>query len=699
MNQAPDLPNDDTSFSPGAALERVPLVALAVLPALGGYLTGVGLWAARHSAAYHDFVHTNFLSKREFASLLRSAALYPAAALLLWFLVAWGARRVRGKPGEPLAPWLRRAAWAFAPLLLNGLSLAAFRIEPCKELARSINGVAGGLWLALLWRAFDFAPAGKWLKHRQTEAADTPSSPRDGPPAPAAAKVLVPWSAWGAEARVLAVAIGLYALLFTALCWMRYLNFEAALMDLSMYTQQLWGNLRGHWFLCSFYDLPGDTMLAEHFMPIVALMTPFYALWPDPRTALLIQALGVGLAAWPIYLVGLHFTRRPAVALALALSYLLHPLVQTANLYDFHPDAFIPLFSIAAFWALLERRWSLYWPALVLTLACKEDVALALAILGLYAAFRRRHWLVGALTFGLAAGWFFLAVDVIIPHFRGAPYKHLARYLHLVEPFVEGDINRATFGQVLWHMAAHPFAVGAQLLTLDRAGALIKLMGPSVGLAFVGLPELTPVAPSMAANLLALSDRQHAFQLHYPFSMVPYVYVAAAAGAATLARRAGPGAGRRMAFWTAAVLFCSLALCRWHGEMPFSKPFAWEKYRPDERAALGRKLLKVVPPGVAVSAQSGLGSHLANRRSVYQFPQLADATLIALDLESVTRPGGIWPLIAPSDYVDKVEETLNSGEWGVTELESGYCLIVKGASTARNPEAIGELRRNAQTEH
>ena len=56
----------------------------------------------------------------------------------------------------------------------------------------------------------------------------------------------------------------------------------------------------------------------------------------------------------PLYGIAIRLGLDRRVGLLFAGSYLLHPLLQTATLYDFHPDAFVPLFAAGSFWALLE---------------------------------------------------------------------------------------------------------------------------------------------------------------------------------------------------------------------------------------------------------------------------------------------------------------------------------------------------------
>ena len=699
--------NDSRPLAPAGGRRRpLPGWAATVIVAGAGYLSGVALWGARHESAFHNFVRTNALSSSEWQGLARSAGLYASGNLVLWLIVAWALRRRSGALEDTSAPhalqdrkarWgeaLSRAAWALAPEWINALSLTAFYFQEAKEFTRSVHGLGAALTLALLWRLFDYWPGRRQISQpgRLTAA----SEDRDRPPEAGGASSGASWMPRCPAAWCLAGSVTLYVLYFTALSWLRYMNFFAALQDLGMYTQQLWGFVHGHAFLCSLYDLPHDNMLAEHVMPVIALLSPFYALWTDPRMALFLQTLFVGLAAWPLYQIARQFGLSAWLAAVLGLSYLAHPQLQTANLYDFHPDALMPFFLLMAFRAMRDGRWALYWLMAALALACKEDAALPVALIGLYAMFARRRYLAGGVTLAAALLWFWIAVDVIIPAFRGAPYKHAARYLWLVEPYVGAvDVKSLGKAELVGIVLAHPFATVARLLTLTRADALLRLLGPTLGLSVFGPLELLIALPALAANLLAESDRQHGFNLHYSFSMLPFVYVSAASGIAWLNRRRAGRIDPR--FVGVAIALSSLAFSYWHGETALAKSYERRKYRVLPRYADGRAALAQIPAEAAVSAQTNLGAHLTHRRRIYQFPQIKDATVIALDLRSVQRDGGVWPfaerpgMTANQEFARTVRGLLDSGEWGVLDFRSDYLLLQRGACPVRNAEILARL--------
>ena len=61
-------------------------------------------------------------------------------------------------------------------------------------------------------------------------------------------------------------------------------------------------------------------------------------------------------------------------------------------------------------------------------MACKEDMPLLVAMLGVYAALVRRRWRFVFITIGLSAIWFVIAFFLIQPSFAAGGNIQLNRY-------------------------------------------------------------------------------------------------------------------------------------------------------------------------------------------------------------------------------------------------------------------------------
>jgi hypothetical protein len=112
------------------------------------------------------------------------------------------------------------------------------------------------------------------------------------------------------------------------------------------------------------------------------------------------------------------------------------------------------------------------------------------------------------------------------------------------------------------------------------------------------------------------------------------------------------------------------------GVAPFSARWSWPIL--DVHARLGAQILTLIPPQVAVSAQSGLYPHLSHRQQAYQFPTIADAKYIVLDVTNnpVT--------LTYESYFQHVRLAIINPRFGPLAAGDGYLVLKRGASK-KNP--------------
>ncbi len=140
--------------------------------------------------------------------------------------------------------------------------------------------------------------------------------------------------------------------------------------------------------------------LAHHFTPLLAILVPFYSIWPDARLLLLFQTGALAAGAIPLY----AFARRrlgSGMAFPIVLAYFLFPPLQVVALFDFHAIALAVPRLMAAGVALIDERPHATVIRLMLALLAKEEVVVIAAAFGLYALLiQRRGHFGAALTVG-----------------------------------------------------------------------------------------------------------------------------------------------------------------------------------------------------------------------------------------------------------------------------------------------------------
>ena len=314
---------------------------------------------------------------------------------------------------------------------------------------------------------------------------------------------------------------------YTAISLSRLIQLNPTSWDLGIYTEYVkqYAHLRA-----PIVDIraPGFNLLGDHFQPIVAVLAPFFRVFPSAATLLVGQAL---LAAASVFPVG-HLAREKlgvgpsrAIAVAYGFSWGLQQLAQ----FDFHEIAFaVPLlaFSLCAL-ARGQTRAAVCW-ALPLVFV-KEDQGFTVAAIGIYlvvAGLRakvpapgsrrdpegRGRMLAGQFLLIWGFAWSFVAIGLIIPHFNPA---------HQYQYWTDGGVlapggHPSVFGLVRQLLHAWP----------DKLQTLVMLLLPT---AFIALrsPLALIAVPSLLLRFIATNSSFWGTYWHYNATLMPILFVAA----------------------------------------------------------------------------------------------------------------------------------------------------------------------------
>lgn len=370
----------------------------------------------------------------------------------------------------------------------------------------------------------------------------------------------------------LLVAVGCSAA-YLALSIRRYVEGRATGFDLGIFTQIVKSYAAGS---APYAPLKGPHFdaLGDHFHPIVALIAPFYRLFPSAITLLIVQAVLVALPVLPLMrwaesAVGTHFAWW--IGLSYGGSWGIAELVG----FDFHEVAFAVPLVAGSVCALGQQRWTAaaLW-ALPLVLV-KEDLGLTVAAIGAYLVWKgpRRQGLILA-GFGLAASA--IEICVILPAIN--PAGHFA-YTGL-------DPAAIAWPSIKW-------------LTV------LMLLAPT-GFLAVRSPLLVVAVPTLSWRFAASNPHYWGTHFHYSAVLMPVVFGAAIQAAA----RVGPWA-RRGACCAGSVV--SVVTFFAHPLHAVLLPSLWET---DAHLRAERAVLAEVPDGATVAASNQIAAQLAARTTV-----------------------------------------------------------------------------------
>jgi len=439
-----------------------------------------------------------------------------------------------------------------------------------------------------------------------------------------------------------------YAFSTSAVGFMRHWALETRAFDLGIFAQAVWNTLQGDFEYSSIKG--GINLLGDHVSPILALLAPFYGLWPNPQNLILIQAVASAACLFLIAYLAHKKLRDSWITLIFALMYFFYYPTRAALHEDFHPEVLAEPFLLAAFIFLERKRMGLFLLSLLVAVAAKENMLGISFALGVYALLFQRRWGLGlVLTIG-SLGLFLLDIYGVIPYFSGKPYLYQGNYVHL---FSDGA-----------------FGFAKALFSLDNLEYFLKVYLPFLFSPFFHLPTLILTLPVLFQNLLSVNDAMHSFNYHYLTGLTPFAFVACIYGFHALCRNFAWVHDRKRGL---AVLLLFVALLR-SGPAEYFY-FADSRSHLTPHREMIRQELKGIPADASVLTHNAFIPQMINRREIYQFDYHAVPTkgesAAALSADYVIFDREFWePNALPIE--DTVQELLSLHYARIYERDGFY---------------------------
>ncbi|TAK36448.1 MAG: DUF2079 domain-containing protein [Chloroflexota bacterium] len=475
---------------------------------------------------------------------------------------------------------------------------------------------------------------------------------------------------------VISFMVATYAAVFVYLSILSQDAFQTHAFDMGNMDQAVWNTMQGRWFHFTNWG-GGTSRLAAHVEPVLLLVAQLYRLADTPNTLLVLQSLVIALGALPTYWLALDKLKNHLAALAFGAAYLLMPAVQSANLFEFHAVSLSASFLLYAFYFAYKRSYTLFFIAALLAMGTKEQVPVAVALMGLYILITQRNRRVGVITIFTALTWFFVSVQLIIPAYNSegvSPY--VSRY----------DSLGKTPGQILMAFFTNPGKLIGMLFQPTKLDYIRTLLAPTAYLALLSPLTLVMAVPDLAINIFSNFPTMYGGSAHYGAVIAPFVVISAIYGAAllmNLVRLGVPQLAQPAAVVLSATVFLSSANSSAHEVfLPLADHFpqvTLHQHRAQE-------IIARIPPSAGVSASSVLNPHVSHRERLYLFPDVKDADYVFLDVTSSPYP---------SDYGDvrwRVQQMLDD-DWGIVTAQDGYLLLQEDAPDRELPRDFFDFAR------
>lgn len=426
---------------------------------------------------------------------------------------------------------------------------------------------------------------------------------RDTAPASIGAGMLtLRWAPW-------LIALIVFVI-YSALSIAQYLRLGTVSWDLGIFTEAIahYAHLRA-----PIVDLrqPGLDILGDHVSPIIAVLAPFFRLFPSPITLLVAQAALVAVSVVPVTRLAARSCGTTA-GYAIGIAYGFAWGLQNAIMFDFHEIAFaVPLLAISL-GALVDGRHirALLWSLPLLLV--KEDQGFTVMAIGLIVA-GGRHLVprvrligLGVAVLGVAASLF--CILWVVPHFNPAgssPYWQVAG----IRAPGSGQSTVAGIDQLVRQLLGH---LSSKLPTLFLLVLPTAFVAPRSPLALV-------VIPSLIMRFAVPDPSYWGTAYHYNATAMPILFVAAIDAIRRL-RAASPDVttvlGRTLARHApVAMLAIAIPLANQFALAQLWTPHA--TFAIPARTSAARRAMAVVPNGARVETTLDLLAPLATRTDTF----------------------------------------------------------------------------------
>ncbi len=437
--------------------------------------------------------------------------------------------------------------------------------------------------------------------------------------------------AWGATL--------LFGLWYAALSFGNHYYFRTFAFDLGIKNQAVFDYAHGrHNYNTVLPELGGEVNnLANHFEPIMAMVSPLYWLFGN-WTLLLVQWFCLLLGAWGMF----RFARCVApnkdwLPLAAMLSYFMFWGVFSALSFDVHTNVMAAGFLPWLFVAFQQKKWrtAAFWALLMV--ASKENIALWLAFIGLALAWHYRNQVAqrkAALVLSLASVCAFLLIlKWVMPYMADGKLE----YLHFNYSALGKDM-----GEALKTLLTQPWK-GIELLffvpdSIDSSFAIKAKAWTWELLLMSGawLAVFRPAAALMAIPVLAqkmFNDDPTKWSpfLHYNIEFAPILAFALVVFAARLNPKTYVLMVSLVLLGGALATWRSFDLYRPQAYMPQQvKVWHSDHWKRSPRAAKIREVVDQIPHEASVSASAVLVPHLADRKIIRTWPDFREDDFVVL---------------------------------------------------------------------
>jgi uncharacterized membrane protein len=195
--------------------------------------------------------------------------------------------------------------------------------------------------------------------------------------------------------KIVLLSILAYTVLMSYFTIMRMYALKASAWDLGNYNQAMYTfTFEGKLFYLTpeLQNNPTGSLFGIHFSPIFFLQAPLYMIYPRAEALLVLQSCVLALGILPTYLISKEYFKSRKWIMLLCLAYILNPVILGINVFDFHPEIYIPTFYLFMLYYYMKYNWKGVWFFSILIMATIEFAPTLIFLFGVYFLLKDVLW-------------------------------------------------------------------------------------------------------------------------------------------------------------------------------------------------------------------------------------------------------------------------------------------------------------------
>ena len=374
--------------------------------------------------------------------------------------------------------------------------------------------------------------------------------------------------------------------------------------------QTVWNTINGRIFQTSNDSGQIISRLAGHADFVLILLSPSYLLWSHPKMLLLIQTLVLGIGGVFVFLIAKEILKNKNFALLFGFLFLVNPLPQFTNLYDFHPVSLATTFLLASFYFLIKRKYLLLTFFLILSGLTKEQVWAVVLFFGFPLLIQKTKKIkflgAGIIFFSLIIFWYLI--------WHAIPQK--AGGVHFALSYFSDFGDSPT--EVVKNFFISPQKIASTIFEGHRLDYLRQIFMPLGFLSLLSPLYLIFAIPDLLINLLSNNTQLHQIYYQYTSTITPFIFISSIFAVKKITK----WFPKLPKTYIIIYLFLFSLYCAYsYGPLPYAnKPNTDMLTKLQSNGKAIEDFLSKIPEKYTVAATNNLGSHVSHRQRVFTVP-------------------------------------------------------------------------------